>query len=206
MPTIIGFVPTQSSNLNISLPIGFKDNGSQINTGSVDWANECQLIFLDDDLDALTYVKGSGPVLVVQHNGNAENWDQQIQQLADWNWEPSRIDKYSRINTFRFWQEVIAILSEQDKNKRADIITSMLNRYRDVDSIDKLDAASAWFILSTVETNTTNQLEYKRRIGKILKTLPDSPEKIILNLNLKNSNIGDFITLANDMARKLMVY
>ena len=201
MTTIIGFVPT--NNLNISFPIGFKSDGSQVDTFSQSWPSECCLIFLDDEKFATSTVQGNGLVLVVQHNGNAKNWDKQIRDLEQWGWRPSRIDQYSRIKTISFWRDVLDILSGENNKKKASVIKSMVDRYRDADRIQKLDTVCAWFILSIVDTDAERRSIMEDNVGKILKTFPDDEETVLYN-NFNLPDIKGFFAEATKMANKLV--
>lgn len=198
MTTIIGFVP--SSSLIVSFPIGFKEDGSQIDKSTQDWPSECRLIFLDDDQYATCLVPGKGSVLVVQHIGNERNWELQNATLEQWGWQPSRVDKFSRIKTFSFWRDVLDILSGESEKNKPDIIKSMEGRYLSVDRIQKLDAVCAWFILSIVEANDEKREKYEDKVGKILKSFSDEKEERVLYDKFVSSDIKGFLSQATNFA------
>lgn len=141
---IIAFIP--SVNLDAEFPIGFSENGDMDGDGIA-------LILLDDDNFADHQVGGTGPALVIQHHNTSQQVHKaQIATLAEWGWEPTLIEKFSRVeDSFPFWQDVLTLLDKTTTSDvKATVIIRMQERYGNAYKLSMLDDFCAWRVLNIV--------------------------------------------------------
>jgi len=182
MPTIIGFVP--KDNDFPVLPVGWKEDGNQIDTKYPDWPSECQLILLDDDDYANSIIQGNKKsALLIQHlSKNEVHKKAQQEMLTSWNWLPAKIEEFHRIEeSYVFWQDIKELLkSKDDKANRKQIVYEMTNRYGIAHALQKLDTLAAWFILfSSTTVGAGKYNEFYRAFHKNFDLLPDDKKQLL---------------------------
>ncbi|HED00487.1 MAG TPA: hypothetical protein ENN18_08895 [Proteobacteria bacterium] len=150
MPTIIGFV-NQSRveaeiGCNIELPIGFNNDGNQVNISDENGPINYRLLLLEDNgYEQIKIAGNNTSALLVQHNRNANNWNDQKAWLEENGWLPSRAGSFSHIKGESFFDEICSLLKGVN-NKQA-ILQSMVARYEENHVLSILDTLAAYEIL-----------------------------------------------------------
>ena len=204
MPTIIiGFLPIAPDS-KTPLPVGLTKNGAWVDTNNPGWPQECKLILLNEG-DYMNCQLGGWQktdvwtALLVQHlTTSSEEWESQKKWLENLSYKTQLVNRFHRIpNEYPFWKDLINLFDESKTHAaKAEILSSMEDRYKATAIIQQLDVYAAWNILYELTTKTEDKTQYSENCLKCERVLPVADRAILESI----IDIDKFLVAADKIA------